>query len=291
MLRRLGVHTSIAGGIHLSLKRAHALGCRTLQIFSHNPRGWIQRKLEEKEVQRFRELSNHIDIKPIYVHSSYLINLSSPEDITRKKSINLLSYELRLAYTLKADFVVLHPGYAVGQDIKEAIRKARKALTEAYERAEAKVSILLENTAVRKGDISYTIPLISEIIEATPPGCIGGICLDTCHAFASGDNIASTEGLEKLEEEIKKYLSPMEVKLIHLNDSKKPFASKADRHEHIGEGFIGISGFKKFLSFPSLIEVPLILETPQKSEFDDKRNIEVVRKILSEIEQIEGSRL
>ena len=279
-MRRLGVHTSIANGIHLSLKRAKALCCSTVQIFSHNPRIWATKKISNEEIESFRKLKRVLDIKPVFIHSSYLINLASPDGEIRKKSIELLSHELRTVHLLGADYIVLHPGKAVGRDIKEAIGRASEALSSSYENTDGGVGILLENTAGQKGDISSTIPLISEIIENTPPGYVQGLCLDTCHAYAAGYDITKMEGLEKLKGEIIKYISPLKVELIHLNDSKKGFASGVDRHEHIGEGSIGLPGLKQFLSFPFFNTVPLILETPKKSDDDDWKNLDRVRKML-----------
>ncbi len=274
------MHTSIANGIHLSLKRAKALCCSTVQIFSHNPRIWATKKISNEEIERFRELKTVLDVRPVFIHSSYLINLASPDRETRKKSIELLSHEIRTAHLLRADYIVLHPGKAVGRDIKEAIVRASEALSQAYENTGGGVGILLENTAGQKGDISSTLPLISEIIEKTPPGCVRGLCLDTCHAYAAGYDITKMEGLERLKSEIIKYISPLKVKLIHLNDSKKGFASGVDRHEHIGEGSIGLPGLERFLSFPFFNTVPLILETPKKSDDDDRKNLEKVRRLL-----------
>jgi len=232
------------------------------------------------ETARFRELAERLDIRPVFIHSSYLINLSSPDTETRRKSIDLLSHELRTASLLRADYVVLHPGKAVGQDVKEAVRKASEALASAYEKAGVEVGILLENTAGQRGDISSTIPLLSEIMEKTPAGCIRGLCLDTCHAYASGYDIAGQEGIERLRDEIIRYISPLKVELIHLNDSKKGLASGVDRHEHIGEGSIGLQGIRRFLSSPFFTEAPLILETPKKSDDDDRRNLDRVRGLL-----------
>ncbi|NOY39841.1 MAG: deoxyribonuclease IV [Nitrospirae bacterium] len=279
-MRRLGVHTSIANGIHLSLKRAKALCCSTLQIFSHNPRIWATKKISDEEIENFRELKTVLDIRPVFIHSSYLINLASPDREIRKKSIKLLSHEIQTAHLLRADYIVLHPGKAVGQDIKEAIGRASEALSQAYEKAGGGVGVLLENTAGQKGDISSTIPMLSEIIENTPPGCVRGLCLDTCHAYAAGYDITKMEGLERLKGEIIKYIFPLKVELIHLNDSKKGFASGVDRHEHIGEGSIGLPGLERFLSFPFFNAVPLILETPKKSDDDDWKNLDRVRKML-----------
>lgn len=283
-MRRLGVHISIAGGLHLSLERAKALGCNAMQIFSHNPRGWGGKKINKDEAEQFKRFSDAFDIRPVFIHSSYLINLASPNNETRRKSIEMLSHELCMADLLGVDYVVLHPGKAVGQKIRAAVRKASDALSTVYKKTDCRAGILLENTAGQKGDISSSVSLISEIIENSPQDIIKGICLDTCHAYAAGYDITNTEGLDKLKEEIMKYLSPLKVELIHLNDSRKGLSSGVDRHQHIGKGHIGLSGFKELLFFPLFKNMPLILETPKESEGDDYRNLKRVRKILGEIE-------
>lgn len=283
-MRRLGVHTSIAGGIHLSVERAKELKCGTMQIFSHNPRGWAFKDIDQQEAAEFRKLSKELDVRPVFIHSSYLINLASPDKETRRKSIELLSYELRMADVLGIDHVVLHPGKTVGQELKAAVKKTQDALSRVNDKAEYRSGILIENTAGQKGDISFSIRMISDIIDGSPFGLINGICFDTCHGYAAGYDIASEKGINKLEKEIKKHLSPLKTELIHLNDSKKGLSSGVDRHEHIGKGSIGFKGFRKFLSSSFLKDIPLVLETPKTEEGDDVRNLKLVRKILKEIE-------
>ncbi|MDO8283053.1 MAG: deoxyribonuclease IV [Thermodesulfovibrionia bacterium] len=281
-MRRIGVHVSIAGGVHLSLERAKELGCSTMQIFSHNPRGWAFKDIDKEEASQFIRLSEESDISS-FIHSSYLINLASPDDETRRKSIELLSYELRMADLLGIDHVVLHPGKMVGQELNVAVEKTKDALLKVYEKAESRSGILIENTAGQKGDISSSLAMIADVIEGAPSGLVKGICFDTCHGFAAGYDIAQDEGLSRLEQEIKKYLSPLKVELIHLNDAKQGLSSNIDRHEHIGMGAIGIEGFRRFLSVPLFKNIPLVLETPKKEEDDDTRNLDLVRGILNEI--------
>lgn len=281
-MRRFGVHVSIAGGVYNSFERANELGCTSMQIFSHNPRGWVSSKISHEEAEKFRQSSKASGIESVFIHSSYLINLSSPDNNTRERSIELLSYELHTADLLGIDYVVLHPGKAVGQEKKTAIKKASEALSYTAKLGKYKSGILLENTAGQRGDISASIQDIAEIAAGAPDGLIKGICFDTCHAYASGYDIANDEGLSKLKDEITRYLSPLKIRLIHLNDSKKGLSSGVDRHEHIGEGSIGIEGFKKILSFPFFKDIPLILETPKLSDEDDKRNLQKVRMILKE---------
>jgi deoxyribonuclease-4 len=283
-MRRLGLHTSIAGGLHLSLKRAHDLGCNTVQIFSHNPRGWSRKEVNEEEIMLFRDTARSLDISPVFIHASYLINLASPDRDTRRRSISMLAYELKLSDSLRADYLVLHPGRAAGQEIKKAIRLAAEGLKAAYEAAGPRhTGILIENTAGHKGDISSTMAHISEIVNAVPSGCISGLCLDSCHLYAAGYDIASPEGIEIMKGEMERYLSSLVVRLIHLNDSKKGLGSHLDRHEHIGRGEIGLAGFREFLSYPFFEKIPLILETPKDREGNDIKNLESVRRILRDV--------
>lgn len=279
-MRRLGVHTSIAGGLHLSLERARGLGCNTVQIFSHNPRTWLIGMIPEDEALRFRELKSAYDIAPVYVHTSYLINLASPSDIVREKSVRLLLRELDIADSLYADYVVLHTGSS-SQEREEAGRKrAIEALRRVSKGTGWRAKLLLENTAGERGDISSRMKDLAEIVNNSDASLIGGICLDSCHAFQAGYDLSSKGGIEEMAEEIEKCLGFESVKLIHLNDSKKGFNSRVDRHEHVGSGGIGKEGLKRFINYPAFEDIPLILETPKKSEEDDPRNLRVVKGLL-----------
>ncbi|OGW21349.1 MAG: hypothetical protein A2X55_03690 [Nitrospirae bacterium GWB2_47_37] len=276
-MRRLGVHTSIAGGVHLSIERARELGCNTIQIFSHNPRQWLVGETDKEQTAQFKAMREAYDINPVYIHTSYLINLAASNSDILDKSIRLLIHELDLADALGADYVVLHTGSA-SQDTEENGRKrAIEALKIISKRKTWNAKLLLENTAGERGDISSHMKDIAEIIDNANSTLIGGVCIDTCHAFAAGYDITNNKGLEELVDEIGRYLGTESVKLIHLNDSKKGHGSHVDRHEHIGEGGIGKRGLKMFINHPAFKTVPLILETPKKAEDDDPRNLKIVK--------------
>ncbi len=277
---RVGVHTSIAGGISKSVERAAELNCSTMQIFSHSPRQWRQTAISAEESDRFRVLRNQYDINPVFIHTSYLINLASLSDTVLPKSIDLLSYEMRTADEIGAEYVVLHTGSASGEDGKGARKRAASALMKAVPAGKYRASLLLENTAGSRGDITSSIRSLADIIDKCNSDSVAGICIDTCHAFAAGYDLTTDEGIEIIFHEIKKYVGIDKLKLLHLNDSKKPLGSGVDRHEHIGEGFIGDKGFKKLLSDRRISRVPLILETPKKSDDDDKENLRKVFKML-----------
>jgi deoxyribonuclease-4 len=273
---RVGVHTSIAGGVSRSIERAAQLGCNTIQIFSHSPRQWKQTRIPSAEVKHFADLRKKYDISPVFVHASYLINLASLSSDVVKKSVDLLSYEMENADLIGAEYVVLHTGSASGEDGKRAREKAAHALLTSLNIKQGKASIILENTAGQRGDITSSIHALADIIDLCSSDRIAGICIDTCHAFAYGYDITSREGLNKLINEIKKYIGIDKLKLIHLNDSKKPLGSGVDRHEHIGRGSIGIDGFRNILSDRRITNIPIILETPKDDENDDRKNLKTV---------------
>jgi len=278
---RIGVHTSIAGGISQSIERAVFLNATTLQIFSHNPRQWRKGVITRGEAERFAILRQKYDMKPVFIHASYLINLASLSDTVLHKSIELLSYELTNADILGAEYVVLHTGSSKEEDKKAARKRTVKSILKAVGRTPYSAALLLENTAGERGDIASSVKALAEIIDTCNCDRIAGICIDTCHAFSSGYDLSSREGVEKLLSEIDEYIGIDKLKLIHLNDSKRPLGSGVDRHEHIGRGFIGLGGFKKILSDRRISKVPLILETPKKTETDDKNNLKRVWGILA----------
>lgn len=280
-MRRLGIHTSIAGGLHLSLVRADELGCTTMQIFSHNPRQWnvlVPPGEEALEFQRFRKL---YDIGPVYIHCSYLINLCASDSAIYKKSVELLVKELDIADSLGAEYVVLHPGSASLEPAESGRKKIMKALAEIAGEGSWRSRLLLENTAGEKGDVSSRIEDLAEILEVDPGrGLIAGICLDSCHAFQAGYEISTLHGLAEITALIERTIGVESVKLIHLNDSKRKFDSRVDRHEHIGLGSIGLAGLKTFMNGAAFGEVPLILETPRDIDGADRKNLQTVRNIL-----------
>ncbi|MDQ7786148.1 MAG: deoxyribonuclease IV [Thermodesulfovibrionales bacterium] len=279
-MRKLGVHTSISGGLHLSLERAHALGCTTMQIFSHNPRGWAVKEITAEAAAQFISLRAQYDISPVYIHASYLINLATHERMLQKKSVGLLIEEMNRADAIGAEYVILHAGSSSTDAAQVARKRAIGALNVVARQGKWRVGLLIENTAGERGDISSLMTELSEIMEGVHGSLIGGVCIDTAHAFAAGYNIRSAEGAEILRDEILRYLGQNSVKLIHLNDSKRAAGSHVDRHEHIGCGNIGSAGLRQFITGVHFSGIPLILETPKKNDSDDIRNLRRVRKML-----------
>jgi deoxyribonuclease-4 len=280
MERRIGVHVSIAGGIDKGLERAKELGCTTVQMFSHNPRGWRIGIRGAEEIARFRELKHALDISPVFIHTSYLINLASPRQDLSERSAAMVIEELNIADQINAEYVVLHTGSASGDDPASARRRASEALKKIAGEGRWKAGLLLENTAGERGDVTSHVQELAEIIDLVSPGLIAGICLDTCHAFSAGYDISTAEGVDALAGEVGRYCGREMLRLVHLNDSKKPLGSGVDRHEHIGKGTIGKKSIRRFVNHPFFMGIPLVLETPKISEDDDRRNLRTVRAYL-----------
>jgi deoxyribonuclease-4 len=279
-MRRIGFHTSIAGGLSRSVERARLLGCSTMQIFSHNPRGWVLRERDPDECGEFMSLVRAADISPLFVHASYLINLAARDPVVREKSRSMVVHEMDLADAVGAAYVILHSGSASGEDPVGARALAAEGLAWAVGRGVWKARLLIENTAGERGDITSRVDEISSLIRDVPGDLIGGICLDTCHAYAAGYDIGSGRGIAALAEELDALIGKERIRLIHFNDSKGGLGSGRDRHEHIGIGRIGLKGLKHFLHHPFFRDIPIILETPKKTDEDDCMNLKAVQKLL-----------
>jgi len=279
-MRRLGVHTSIAGGLHTSLERAKTLGCTTLQIFSHNPRSWAVRELSANETELFRRVRYQLDISPVYIHTSYLINIATHDSILRERSLSLLIAEMDRADTIGADYVILHTGSAKEELKADSQKRAVSVLNDVSEHRKWNAKLLLENTAGERGDISSAIEDLALIMHGTKGDLIGGVCIDTCHLFAAGYDIRKKNVVKDFLETLYKIIGPGQVKCIHLNDARGSVGSHLDRHEHIGKGKIGTRGLQQFICERSFRTVPVILETPKKNESDDPMNLRKVRRMI-----------
>ena len=276
----LGVHVSIAGGVGSGPGRAALLGCDTFQCFGGNPRGWKQKDIPAGEVERFRSELKENAIGVAVIHASYLINIASPDDALYEKSITLLTEELLRAELLGVDYVVVHMGSARGAGLDFAIGRVAEAICEiARAHPGLNTELLLENTAGSGETVGARFEEVGAVIKSVGDAPIKlGFCFDTCHAFASGYPLATGVDVDALFEEMDKDIGLERLKVVHLNDSKGALGSRKDRHEHIGEGFIG--DFGPFLKHRAVRGLPLILETPKKAPDDDPRNLKLVRALL-----------
>lgn len=261
---RLGKHVSIAGGLDKAVIRANKINCNALQIFVKNPRGWKMRKLRKNEAKKTQNNIKKMNMKPLIVHSSYLINLASPKDEIWYKSLEVLKKEYKRSIKIGAQYLVLHPGNHTGSGTKKGKEKIQKGLNELLNNSSSKgPMILLENVAGSGTAIGSKFSELYDIIYGVDKDDYVGICFDTCHAFAAGYRLKSEKGLNETLSEFDKKIGLNKLKVIHINDSKNKFDSQKDEHTHIGEGKIGKNTFKQIINHSLLKDVPFILETPQ----------------------------
>ncbi len=268
---RFGFHISIAGGFSKVVKRAEELNCRTIQVFTRNPRGWDSPPLDRKEVEKFKQDIKISKIHPLFVHLPYLPNLASPKFY--KNSLDVVIEDLKRTQILGGNFLILHLGHRLENTGEQALRSLGQGINEALSKVENRVSLLLENSAGQGTEIGSNFSQIRQIIEKIGNKERVGVCLDTAHLFESGYDISQKRGLDQTLKEFGKLLGLERLSLLHLNDSKTPLGSGKDRHGHIGEGYIGREGFRNIVNHPLLKNLPGIMETPRKSESDDPRNM------------------
>ncbi len=243
---------------------------------------WRAPRPGAEEVEAFRRARARFDLKPLVVHVNYLVNLASADPEIRARSIAAFRGELERAGAIGAEYLVLHPGSYRGRTLEEGIAAVALGLQEAAAGAGLlDTMVLLENTVgcgqqigCRFGELRAIRDLAAELTDLRV-----GYCLDTCHLLAAGYDIAREEGLRRTVREAEAALGLAEVRVIHANDSKTPLGSRMDRHQHIGEGFIGKAGFRRILAHPRLRSKPFILETPRDNEGDDRRNMEALKKL------------
>ena len=282
---QLGVHVSISGKIFRSIDRAKAIGCTAMQIFSHNPRGWKVSPLLDDDVRIFKEKLDESKIHPLVVHTSYLINLASPDEDLYKRSIDSFRLDLERAEMLGATFLVTHIGSSKDRDLQYGMKRASDALNSVLEDGRHRsVKILLENTAGSGSIIGYTLNQIKEITESVKENQSLGLCFDTCHGFATGYDLRDMDSIDGLIKEIDSLLGMDRLCLIHLNDSRGSLGSFIDRHEHIGKGKIGIKGFDILINHRAIRDMPMILETPKEEEQDDLKNLSTVKGLRNPVD-------
>jgi len=281
---RVGVHTSIAGGLENAPHRAQKIGCDTFQIFSANPRGWKGQDPTPEVCERLRTACAGYGLSPLVIHDNYLINLASADPLIRKMSIAAFRKELERALALGADYLVTHPGSAKGGTATKGIKTFIESLRQATKGLKVDgLRILIENTAGQGSSIGRTFEEVAEILAATAGDLPMGACIDTAHCFEAGYAIHTPDGLAETVERLQSTLGLANVRVIHANDSKTAFASHADRHEHIGKGQIGKEGFHRIVCHPKLQAIPFICETPIDKPGDDRRNLRTMRKLAGEL--------
>ncbi|OCL27141.1 endonuclease [Orenia metallireducens] len=277
---KFGVHTSIAGGIDQAVVRAAELDCGAFQIFSTNPRGWKAKEISDKEAQCFKDALIKYNLGTVVVHTPYLINLASPKEHIYDKSIKALIAGIKRADKIGAKYMVLHPGSHTGAGIDQGIENIAKGLIRVITETDPEVNILLENVAGAGTAIGKSIKELERIIKEADNHKQLGICYDTCHGFAAGYDIREEEEVDILLEEIDSRIGLKRLGVIHANDSIGELGSNKDRHHHIGEGKIGLEGFRNLVNHPQLKDNAFILETPVDEQKNDQDNLTIIKSLV-----------
>ncbi len=275
----LGAHMSIAGGLPRALLRGKAVGCSIVQLFLKNQVQWAGRPLTDDEAAEFKRLQAETGIRTVFAHATYLINLSTPNETEWTRAVNAFHDELVRAETLGLPFVVIHPGSHKGAGLEAGIARVAAAIDELHQRARGfGVRIVLENAAGAGNLIGSRLEELRAILERVREPERLGFCLDTCHLFAAGYDIRTREGIEGVLDTFDRLVGLGRLRAFHLNDAKKGLGSGLDRHEHIGQGAIGLEAFRTLLNHPKVGRLPMCLETPKADDWD-QRNLATLRTL------------
>jgi len=283
--RRIGIHTSSSGGVQNAAERAYRLGCNTLQIFSSSPRQWAPYELGQPQCDEMNRLRARYDLKPLVIHTNYLVNLASSNELFLHKSMQAFRGEVERALSLCADYLVLHPGSFRGADREQGLLRTSAAIaasTEGLDLSKGGLTILIENTAGAEFSLGGSFEQVAEVIERLQGIIPVGACIDTCHTHVAGYDIVSEEGLYQTLQHLDATIGLSQVKVWHCNDAKAARGSKLDRHQHIGKGTIGKDTFRMLLNDLRLAHAAFIAETPIDRPGDDRRNIDALKKLVLE---------
>jgi deoxyribonuclease IV len=281
--RRIGIHTSTAGGVEMAAERAYRLGANTFQIFSSSPRQWQPYSLAPTQCDAMRGLREKYGIAPMAIHSSYLVNMASATPEFHRKSVKAFRGELERALALCAEFLVLHPGSFRGRSREEGLELVAQSIAEAAEGLELEKSnlrVLIENTAGSEFSLGGSFDQVAHLLQYLRPVCPVGACIDTCHTHVSGYDMVSEAGWHETMQKLDDTIGLKNVMVWHCNDAKDARGSKRDRHEHIGKGTIGLEPFRRLLNDPRTEHAAFIAETPIEEPRDDLRNIEVLKGLV-----------
>lgn len=259
---RLGGHVSISGGLERAFERGSDISAECLQIFVAAPQQWRSANHSDESVDKYHQARHRSGLDPILLHALYLINLASPDPALRQKSADALVSQLSWADRLGAMGVVVHVGSSMGDPIDEGIERAAGAIADVLERAPGSAPLLLETTAGGKNSVGGRFEHLSALIDRLDRSPRLRVCLDTCHIFAAGYPCLTPADLDQTLGEFDRVLGLDRLTALHLNDSKDAFGSHRDRHENIGDGQIGLDGFRAVVNHPSLRHVPGFLEVP-----------------------------
>ncbi len=283
MVKRIGIHLGTSGGASNAADRAREIGANTLQIFSSSPRMWRAAKIDPAQCERMRSLRAKFRIAPLVIHTSYLVNVCSQSDQVRQQSIAAFRGEVERALALGAEYLVLHPGSWKGLTRDEGLKLAADSIQKAIDGLpwqSTTFSILIENTAGAEFSLGGSFEQVAELVTLLRNHAPVAVCLDTCHTHVSGYDIVTPEGYEETLRQVAATIGLDSVRVWHCNDAKAARGSKLDRHQHIGQGTIGIESFRRLLNDKRFRHCAFIAETPIDEEGDDERNVRVLKSLV-----------
>jgi deoxyribonuclease IV len=275
--RLLGAHMSTAGGVDKAIERGLSIGCTAIQLFVKNNNQWFGPGLTEDTIKAFKEKNSLF----AFAHTGYLINLAAANSDNLEKSIKSLRQELDLAEALGLPFTVLHPGSHLGAGEELGLRKTAKNLKELLQKTKGyKVKVLLETTAGQGTNLGYKFEHLAAILGLVGEPARTGVCFDTCHAFAAGYELRNREGYDKTWAEFDRLIGLDKLLAFHLNDSQGDLGCKKDRHEHIGQGKLGLEAFRLLMNDARFAHLPMVLETPKGPDLkQDVENLRILREL------------
>jgi deoxyribonuclease IV len=287
----LGAHQSIAGGYYKSVELAAECGCECVQLFTKNNNQWRAKAISPEEAALFQAALKERQIKHPLAHDSYLINLAAPDETLWKKSLEAYAVELLRAEQLGIPFVVMHPGSFTTSSEEAGLKRIVQGLDEVHQKVgKLQVCTLLENTAGQGSALGWKFEHLASILQGVAEPKRLAVCIDTCHLLAAGYPISTPKDYESTMKSLDKIVGLKRVKAVHLNDSKKELGSRVDRHEHIGQGKIGLEGFRLLLNDSRFANVPMYLETPKEDENGDARTGKMDRMNLATLRGLVGGR-
>jgi deoxyribonuclease-4 len=283
MIKRIGVHLGTAGGPSTAVERAREIGANTFQIFSSSPRMWRAPKVDPKQAERMRELRAKLDVGPLVIHTNYLVNVCAQSTEIREKSITSFRGEIEQALILGAEYLVLHPGSWRGLTRDEGLRLAADSIQRSIDKLPWQGTlfhILIENTAGAEFSLGGSFEQVAELVERLKTHAPVAVCLDTCHSYVAGYDLVSAEGYTETMKQAAATVTLDAVRVWHCNDAKAARGSKLDRHEHIGQGTMGVEPFRRLLNDPRFAHCAFIAETPVDEPGDEERNVRVLKSLV-----------
>jgi deoxyribonuclease-4 len=279
---KFGAHMSISGGLHKAFGHGERAGCDTIQIFSKNQQQWRGKPLLDQDIALFQAEQQRTGFGPLIVHDSYLINLASPNDELWEKSIAAFGDELERCAALGIPYLVTHPGAHTGSGEEAGLRREAEALNRLFEAGTGgDTLVLLETTAGQGSCLGHRFEHLATLIELVGQEKRIGVCVDTCHILAAGYDIRTPDACAATFDEFDRVIGIERIKAFHLNDSQKDLGSRVDRHSHIGEGYVGLEGFRAIVNDPRFAQIPMILETPKGEDLaEDIENLAKLRGLL-----------